>query len=171
MNKFDRAMFVLPGMPKLAKTAMLGVAAVVISGCATTAQMPVAPMQADRVETLLDAHAERASKAWRELADLEQGMAQVVANRNAAMAGDLHQRVDDFVFSGELSDFVHFIAGNTGWNVKESEGKKKGSAIVHVRATSNTLQEVLHTAGSQVTHQADLVVTISDRSMRVRYKE
>ena len=89
MNKFDRAMFVLPGMPKLAKTAMLGVAAVVISGCATTAQMPVAPMQADRVETLLDAHAERAAKAWRELADLEQGMAQVAANRNAAMAGDL----------------------------------------------------------------------------------
>lgn len=153
---------------------MLGAAAMtasVVTGCATTAQMPVTPAPADRVETLLDSHAERAAKAWRELADLEQGMAQVAANRDAAMAGDLHQRLDDFVFSGELSDFVHFIAGNTGWNVKESEGKKKGAAIVHIRATGNTLQEVLQMAGSQVTPQADLVVTISDRSMRVRYKE
>jgi len=75
------------------------------------------------------------------------------------------------VFSGELSDFVHFIAGNTGWNVKEPEGKRKGAAIVHVRASGNTLEEVLRTVGSQVTLQADLVVTISDRSMRVRYKE
>lgn len=155
------------------KSSMMVMVAVtgMMTGCATTAQIAPMSAPADRVETLLDHHAERAAKAWRELADLEQGMAQAAANRNAAMAGDLHQRVDDFVFSGEISDFVHFIAGNTGWNVQETEGKKRGSAIVHIQANSNTLEEVLRNAGSQVTAQADLVVTIADRSMRVRYKE
>lgn len=168
MNMFDS---IKAGLPKLTKLTSAAGVVILATGCATTAQMPMTPAPADRVETLLDAHAERAAKAWRELADLEQGMAQAAANRNAAMASDLHQRLDDFVFSGELSDFVHFIAGNTGWNVKEPEGKRKGSAIVHVRASGNTLEEVLRTVGSQVTLQADLVVTISDRSMRVRYKE
>lgn len=146
--------------------------ALLATGCATTAQMPASePIPVDRVETLLDKHADRAASAWRELADLEQGMAEVARNRNAAIAGDLHQPVEDFVFSGEVNDFVNFISGMTGWHVMEFEGKRKGSAIVHVRASGNTLEEVLRNAGSQVTAQADLVVTIPQRSIRVRYKE
>lgn len=150
---------------------LLMASAVALSACASTPEPNTEATAPDRAELVLEKYAAQAAKAWTELAALEGAMAEASQVRDSTHAGELERVMADFVFSGDVEEFVAFMGTMTGWRVLPAQGKRVGNAIVHMQASGRTMMDVLNSAGAQVAGKADLVVTVADRSLRVRYRD
>lgn len=147
-------------------------AALALSGCATTATTGQPEASAvptmTKVEQSLETHAARISRAWAELADLERNLGQ----REAARAvPSLATPVKAFVFQGDVEEFLPFFVQGTAWRIGPPEGLKPGTAsLVYLKVPEGrSMQEVLKDAADQVSGVAEIVVTPSANTIRVRY--
>lgn len=163
------------GRPALKSALMCIALASLAAGCATNpSQQERTAQDRERVDILLDRHAAQVASAWNELVAIEQGVrgGSAGAHQGAEpVTVELGRRPEAFVFSGRVEDFVKFVSDGLGWTMEPTEGRGAGVALVRLNSDGTmTYQEALEQAGAQVTGVADIVLSTSNRSIRVRYK-
>lgn len=172
------------GLPAVLKASWLCVAALCLSGCATTALESESEREArlrDRFELTMARNVERVSEAWADLARLERSLAAPTASRLGATDAEsmeaerfLGRRVESMAFHGDVEEFLYVVLkGVPGWRVAPSEGSRIGVGVqVRIdQASPRLMKDVLSDAASMISGVAEIVVTPSEQSIRVRYKQ
>lgn len=162
---------------KLSIAALAVAASLSTVGCShfKSSVEPPPPPEA-RFDKILETHAHKISSAWVRLADvrgaIKKNDTQSSQSKSRAALSALDQKAPPVVFSGDIEDFIAFIASDMkGWTAAHPEGYKQSVAhTVNIRSSEGaTYRDVLTDASNQLSGQLEIVVNPAAQSLRVRY--